>query len=397
MPTLVQISPPAGTAPGLILSEPGKLVAIPASEGQPEVLWGEIYRQELQPEWLHPQNAAGQYESIDPSLDFGSQESLIESLKGYAAKKALAEGLAEVPDGKCLHIEIWQTRRLFPPHPGGSTIPSLDYLCTPYGGERVQTYEYWHTEMPTFGCPPAEILPPAQCQGYPQKIESIDFHGATPLYTGPSFFTPICGGGIAKVIGYRDDCSSGAISQPMPINPPLAPPYIPAGVPLPAPNPPITLYGGVVENVGPGEPGYVDVVPSGDGFELNLGVPPPVLTGGTIENVESNPGYVELEPTEDGYTVNLGVPCPCTGGGEGMTPYELLTPAYDSSGKPIVDRKIVNVPGTPDDNAGPLFDSLIDTMLAIAQGWTVPVVANDVVAEVRPIPGTEDDTSGTLA
>lgn len=382
--------------PELIIVDPRQGVAIPGTEGQVDTTWGDLFPN-WEPSWIQPNEAFNQYESLDPTLDFTDSETLRGSVEQWALKDALEKRMGEVPDGKCLHIEIWQEKRKFNEAPPGPAIDDHDFLCTAQGGDKVKTYEYWHTSLPTFNCPPDVIPLPAYCAGYPQEIETINFNGASPLYVGPPFFIPHCGGGVAIVIGYRDDCSSGGSLEPLPISNPVPPPTIPEGVPLPDVPAPVTLTGGVTYNVPPGEPGTVDLSPDGDGWKIDIGVPAPVLTGGTVENVGDDPGYVELEPSEDGYVVNLKVPCPCDTGGAPLKPYTILEPKYEPNGRPGVQPRQVMIPDDGENSEAPLWDALFRTLYAMSNGWYyVPPQTQIHIAHARPVPVLNPDVSEGL-
>lgn len=109
---------------------------------------------------------------------------------------------------------------------------------------------------------------------------------------------------------------------------------------LPSGTPVLTLYGDnqvdnlVVECLGQRCPGmggnYNDMTPIAEPRAILLKghidypiyvntAPPPTLTGGNIENVGNNqPGYIHLVPAGDGYRLDLGVPCPCSDGAPGL-------------------------------------------------------------------------------
>lgn len=271
-----------GYGGGPVLTDPGALPAVAPSEAFPEgITWGDIYPESFQPTWEFPSSFQQTWEQSEPSLDFSSDEALKGSVQEYARYQAGIERFADVPAGKCYHIRIYQTKRLFHPLPGEPFNDDEDWLCNAIAGDVFLTYDYWSTAFPEFECPEWYINPPAFCAGYPQKLETIAFNGPIPPYVGPPFFNALCGGGHFEVVGYRDDCNTGEVQEPMPLDPPVSPPLIPEGVPMPNVNPPVKLFGGVTYNTGP------------------------------------EPGYTELEPVLGGYAVNIGVPCPCSDGAPG--------------------------------------------------------------------------------
>lgn len=247
---------------------------------------GDLFPKLLSPKWESFSEFQSNFSPSPPLFDPSASDAEIKTnLEGWARINTANTSFDEVPVGQCYHIKIWQHKAISYQELTGDTDPPFPHpWCDLQAGEKILTYDYWHTELPTFDC--IDIQTSGNiCSLYPKFVETIDFHGVSPVYLGPSFTVYYCQGGQVEIVEYKSTCASTEEPQePMPIELPSTPELVP-GVPLPD-EPPRTN--------------------------------PPVLNGGVTYNTGPLPGYVEMIPEEDGsYTVDIGVPCPCTDGEPG--------------------------------------------------------------------------------
>jgi hypothetical protein len=154
----------------------------------------------------------------------------------------------------------------------------------------------------------------------------------------------------------------GGYKPLMPITQPTAI-QIQPGVPIPtvpSTSQPPMLYGGVCIDVGQSQPGYTELVPHLDGYQINIGVPCPCTDG--AKGDKGDPGQQGEQ----------GLPGPQGGGMTPLEPFEGDFPVRDEAGKPMFQRKTVFVPADENgNNCKTLYESIFQMLYLLVYGQTI--------------------------
>ena len=236
---------------------------------------GDLYPKSTVTEWESPKDFQNNYTDEAPQIDFTGTDldEPFRLLARQSAASADGSGWGAVPDGACMHIQIFADMYIFNPNP--PYFCAIDYRR--YPPNPVKFYDYWHTVKPEI----TEFIFVCEgpnCIGETGVGTAVDTH----KYPAPQLLSTgmeHSDGAYWICTEYKDVCDSGQTKENEPVQEPIIP-VLPVGVP-PPPEPPrakTLLYGGVVTNVGP-NPGTVTMTPQGDGYRVDLGVPCPCTDG----------------------------------------------------------------------------------------------------------------------
>lgn len=329
---------------------------------------GDVYPEDSKPFFLSAEKQAqylgqpleGEVTEFDPNASDEDRQDFLQKAAFLDYASEHPEEFAQVQDGDCMHIQIYNQSASCDPNGGchinrqGGGFPS-DLAA-----------DYWWTQYPQF------ITVDHDCDGLCSGTISISRTDADPATMPPDVsmnrnYVPGNWNVYAIVVETSSECE-GEPEEPMPTIPVI--PALPFGVPTP-PAPPRAapiLYGGVVTNVGPTLPGVVDVEPHLDGYIVNISVPCDCPAGPAgADGAKGSDGA-------DGPPGSSGAPgAPGADGRNGVTPMvpiEGYIPAFDpGSNKFKLQRKTIVVPSDGDGNDGAdAFFAIYQMLTAIMMG-----------------------------